>query len=135
MFNKFRNQSNYHKVNEEEGIVTGISFLDEEGNPLPSETVPDGVLTLKQIIERHRRGQYVPVNDQKFEEEIAEYTGNFPDTTKMSKIELTELAHNLSDFIKSSRNAIKEYNEKAASKLEQDPTPEKDKLEESKPKE
>lgn len=100
MFKKFRNASNYHDVNKEEGIVTG-EFNDE-----PSLTEPNRVLPLKDLIERHRKGQYVPVLDQQFEDNVKTFQSTLPDFSTMSKMELLEFNENLIDKIKQDREYI-----------------------------
>lgn len=38
----------------------GIAYLDEEGKPLPSETVPDKTMTVRQLLLAHSRNMLPP---------------------------------------------------------------------------
>lgn len=99
-----RTASNYHEINEQYGIVTG------EVNEEPSMTVPDQTMSLKQLIERHARGQVVPQKDVQWDEDIEEFTANWPDLTKLTKIEIIDKFNELSNFITHQKDAIRQFN-------------------------
>lgn len=114
MFEVIRKKSNYHQVNEQNGIETGKKFEQ------PSLTVPDRVMTLRDLIERHTRGMHVPIKDAHYEQERLE--ADWPDVSTMNKTQLMEFSNELKTYIDGSRQAIQEFNQKRRDKEAQDPS-------------
>jgi hypothetical protein len=105
-----RSPWNYHEYNQEHGIAIGEDYTGKV-----SKTIPDKTMTLKQLIERHMTGQVVPVLDAQYDDDRELFNENFPDVTKMSKIELLEFNNELKNFIENGRKSIQRYiaNQKA----------------------
>ena len=57
-------------------------------------TVPDQTMTLKQILERHTRGQEIPVL-QPFYSHTEDWDNYLPDITKLDRFERMELANRI----------------------------------------
>lgn len=123
MYEIIRNASNYKDVNEANGIETGESYIDNDGNPLPGVTVPDQSISIKDLVERQRRGQWVPTKDAKYDDDVKEFNKNLPDLSKLTKIELLEYATGLTGFIRETRNTIAEFNAKKKAESKVSPTP------------
>lgn len=104
MFKNFRNHSNYHDINKEFDIQIG------EKNDQPSMTIPDRVMSLKQLIARHRDGSILPRKDAQYEEDLNSFAKRYPDIEKMTKLDLIEMGNDLTSYIKTSRDAIQKYN-------------------------
>lgn len=62
-----------------------------------SETIPDQSLTVKEILERHTRGQETVSYNVVYDTDLEK---GYPDISKMSTIEKAELALNYSDSVK-----------------------------------
>lgn len=67
-----------------------------EENNEPDMTVPDQTLSIKQILERHTRGQEVPVL-QPFYSNTENWNEYLPDITKLDRFERLELAQRIRD--------------------------------------
>lgn len=74
---------------------------DLETNKEPSATTPDQSLSLRDMLNRYRRGQSVPTFDPVYDGEE-----NMPDISTMSKIELEELRMDVLGEIQYQRTAI-----------------------------
>lgn len=104
---KFRNASNYHEVSEEAGVKFGRSYENVE-----VLTKPGLEYGLRDIVERQRRGEIIPVLDARYEEDRTEFEDQWPDVSKLSKTEVAQLALDLKDFIVDTRGALAAYQER-----------------------
>lgn len=100
---RYRTSKNYKEFNEQNGIVTG------EVNTEESMTIPGADTTLQDLVERQRRGQYVPILDQQYNEDVKYFDATFPDLNKMSKLELVQFAHEQKDYFIKNRQALGRY--------------------------
>lgn len=106
-----RAASNYLQFNKDHNIITG-EFYDPIKDP--SMTVPDGVMSLKDLIERHAKGQHVPIKDAQYQEDITDFNESYPDVSTMTKIELLDFNLNLKTFIINGRKSIERWNAEQA---------------------
>lgn len=72
-------------------------------NKLPSCTVPDMTLSLRDLINRHKAGGRVTVYDPLY---VRDSNILPPDFEKMDRIQRQELARSLSDFVETTRGRI-----------------------------
>ncbi len=78
--------------------------MGKETNKLPSKCQPDQTLPLRELLTRFSRGQSVPTFDPIFDE-----GEDLPDVSKMSPIELTELAHEVKQEISYQRDQVEKH--------------------------
>jgi hypothetical protein len=72
-----------------------------------SMTSPDEALTIQEIIDRHTRGQYVPVGELKYAETLEEL--ELPDYSKLTKQEIISLKHENDEFIRENRRVLEKW--------------------------
>lgn len=86
-----------------------------EKNTMPTETIPDETLTIRQILQKHQHG--INVADQLSRQPLYEENPNFdsPDMQQMAYSDLTEqedVLRDVSEIIKESRDKRTDYNKK-----------------------
>lgn len=92
-------------------VFVSISSFDPakhapgEVNELPSDTVPDQVLSIQQLLDRHRRGQKVDGYTPVYESD----TGiELPDIRSLDLTELEDLKRDVAMVIKEHRKKLKQ---------------------------
>lgn len=100
-----RNPWNYKQYNAENNIQTGEDYTD-----IPSLTVQDATMTLKELIARHRAGAEVPILDMQYDDNVQLFNENFPDITGMSKPEIAQLLLDTKEFIINQRETLQKFN-------------------------
>lgn len=86
---KIRNWRNYDHVHETKGEV----------NNLPSMTVPDQAIGLRELVLRYTRGQEIPQFN-------TEFAGDFPDLSKVDKLDLMDMAMQNKELILQTREEL-----------------------------
>lgn len=92
----------------------------------PSKTLPDQALTIRQILERHTRGQEInelfkPLYE--FETEAEELFDHLPDVEKMSTIQRAQYAKEVGEFAEELQQKILDNDIKIVPPVEDEPSP------------
>lgn len=77
---------------------------------MPSETIPDMAMTMKEILDKHSRGIELPYREPIYEINSYEDLELFsaPEIEKMSVLDRIDLARDIKQFIKDTRDGVKQ---------------------------
>lgn len=96
---KIQTQNNYNYKDHKGEIPKGVSL-----------TIPDQSMSIRQLIERHTRGQQIPIHMPSYQftsdSEIDE-SMNIPDMEKLDYFEKVELKENVQETIDETKKSIK----------------------------
>jgi trans-2-enoyl-CoA reductase len=99
--------------------------LDPEVPTMPSETVPDMAMPLKELIDRYSRGQPVELYQPLYDDDLPEEFAGL-DLAKMTKLDILELRNDIRNNIRTLQDAIQEQQAETARQAKAEPLPSDD---------